>query len=311
MRARARRAIAVRSPWRAYAKVLGALACCTVVALALFVPAALAFLRDIFGCMASFGCSPRPVSARDVAINLGLLSPLVVFPVGARVIRGLVHREIPGRSRQGLLLWGFALFPILAAMLALPSFKAYELAHYLFTTPERQRQEAKERQQEAYESAFRGARIQAEVLEARSIEESVDSGTLELTLRIQNLPLILPYCELDFHELGEREVPDRGVTSGPADSPYRIAHERHGEGGVLMVRNDGGRWSYLDYFTSQVLTSGPDTFTARIHYVKRRAGLLGPPRSVILRIAIRPRDDGVYRRDQIVFVGPLPFPPSP
>jgi hypothetical protein len=299
------------TPWTAYAKILGALACCTVVAAALFVLSAWLMLRKV--CLSWMGgCSWGPLDTLLATVGLFLLPlPLVVFPVGVRVIRRLVYREIP-RRRQSLVLRGFALFPVVVAILAYPTFKAYERARH-WVEAERHRQEAKQRLQAAYVTAFRAAPIHAEVLKARLLEEhdtpapDHGAGTLELTVRVQNAPLILPHYHLMILDLAEREISGRADSRLRVEPPYRMAWERRGASGLVTVRNEEGRWSYVEDGTSQVLSCGPDTFTTRLRYFKR-VPALGPPRSVILSLFVAEDRDGVDSGSGRLYLA-VPFPP--
>jgi hypothetical protein len=159
----------------------------------------------------------------------------------------------------------------------------------------------------------RAAPIRAEVLQARLLEEHDTPapdhgvGTLELTVRVRDAPPILPHYHLMFLDLAEREVSGRAHSRLPVEPPYRMAWERRGASGLVTVRNEEGRWSYVEDGTFQVLDCGPDTFTTRLRYFKRVPGL-GPPRGVILFLSVAEDRPGANTGPDHLYLA-VPFPP--
>lgn len=240
-------------------------------------------LGYVVRCAMSLGCGGITMTPSQKSAAFGLLVPFVVFALGAFAARWPLGKTTLPRPLRVLFLLAFALFP-LAGYASLPFvLRGFDKVREIRAAPARRRLEEFERE-------LKAAPVAVLVKRARVVAESETDSIIELAAEVKNVPPSLSYYELNIYDvnLGGRGAVDLGDPEGEYESS-------------LKVRNAGGTWEFFGYHKGRRLTSGADTFTTRVRYVKPSDYPAHAPHEVRFRLGVWARDDKVYERDCIFF----------
>ena len=270
---------------RAYLRAAGYFLISLISSVCIAVPSMLVMFGRLVRCMMSLGCQGVPSSTSETLASYGLYAPYLIFALGAF----FAHRRLTAASiRKAVripIITAFLIFPVLAYASLPLVLRGIELVREKASEPDRRRLEELERK-------LKSAPIVVEIKEARLDSYAETEGFIDLTIVVRNVPTFLKYYELNIH----------GVED---DEHYYIG--RGGED-YFKVVNEGGNWDFRSYETGESHTSAQDTFTTRIQYLK--PARLPVPSKILLRLAVRARDDKVYTRDCIFFYGWVKLPLS-
>jgi hypothetical protein len=120
----------------------------------------------------------------------------------------------------------------------------------------------------------------------------------EITLQIKNVPNIIPYYEMNIHEVGNMN--DNLFSGGYEDKERKI-------NGVIKVVNENGEWIFKDYHPNQIVSANADEVVIRCGFFRENATQNMLPETITPRLGIWNREDKVYLDTYQFFYKPIPI----
>lgn len=270
---------------RVYLGVAGYFLACLVVSVIVGWLSFTVMVGRLGRCMMNLGCEGVPSTPLETVASYGLYAPYVLFMLGAF----LTHRRLVAASVRKpvrfILVTIFLVFPAFAYASLPFVLRGIDIVREKAAEPKRKRLEE-------FESKLKSAPVVIEIKKARLIRDTDREAFIELTTEVRDVPAFLKYYELNIYGVEDDE------------------HFPMGEGGEdsFKVFNEDGRWDFRGYHSNKSYTTGRDTFTTRVQYMKEAP--LERPSRILFRLGIWAREDKVYERDCIFFYGWVGVPPS-
>lgn len=266
------------------AKIIVALLLSTVAFLGLFAVCAGTALSLSLNHANWLGGPGRPYTSSENLVFflclVGAIAALAIHPLGAYLTRYSVYKLTGSQQIRALVFVGFSCFPLILVFLL------YTLnsvnSNVSFRIEEHERVVRQRRFEADVMTPLRAAGVEVDVLNARIIESRNqngmvdanenrrDTGELELTLQVKNVPSIVPRYILAIELLDDINI-----------SFY---------GGELEATNENGRWIFRDNMTREIISNNPDAVTFIIGFPRNEANTNYFPKSITPRLSLRATD---------------------
>jgi hypothetical protein len=140
--------------------------------------------------------------------------------------------------------------------------------------------------------------IGVSVKKAKILSDNGKYVQSEVTLQIKNVPHIMPYYEMNIHEIGNS---NENLFFGGYEEKERKIN------GVIKVINENGEWIFKDYHPNQIVSVNTDEVVIRCGFFRENATPDMFPETITPRLGIWNREDKVYLETYQFFYKPIPI----
>ncbi|HMJ08948.1 MAG TPA: hypothetical protein VK468_08085 [Pyrinomonadaceae bacterium] len=224
-----------------------------------------------FGGASSLGSWETPVI---ILCGLGCIASFLICPLGAFLIRQSIFDFVDAFPLRLLVFCLIAGFQVLTITTLYFSVQVYgsilENRWANRTLPHRK-----------LRLQLEDANMRVSVKWAKILSDNGENITAEITLRMENVPLVLPYYEIYISRINNR--------SGEFFIEPYIAYSELPKPWIRAT-NLHDKWTFEEIETKQFLSNDPDELTFQIEFARRHTSQTALPASITPTLLIRWKD---------------------
>jgi hypothetical protein len=134
------------------------------------------------------------------------------------------------------------------------------------------------------------AGIEITVTKARILQDDGENVSAEITLKIKNVPPIIPYYEMNIHQVENDD----------------LFLARTSKNSILKVYNEEGKWVFRSFFSNQIISTDENEVNMPLEFIRKKATKEMLPKTISPRLGIWVREDKIYFNDHLFFYKPIP-----
>lgn len=218
---------------------------------------------------------------------IGLLFSITICPLAAFFLRHSVFAVTENNSTR------FVIFLLIGSLqIVLIFFTYYGFNGYEYFRDEPQKMETRTKYEHYKELTEKldNADIDITVTKAEILQDDGKNVSAEITLRIKNVPLIIPYYEMNIHQI---ETDDLFLPLFTNNS-------------ILKVFNEDGKWVFRNFHSNQIISTDENEVNIPLEFIRKNASQKMLPKTITPRLGIWAREDKVYFGTHNFFYKPTP-----
>lgn len=277
-----------------HTKIISALLLCSLIFVGVFFPCLFMALKLVIGHINFVGGGSTSFKPQESLIFwicvVAIILSFLIHPYGAYRIKDNFNQltsSVPLRTVFFVLFAGFQLILIASAYGA-------ELAKNHFA--EQQRIKTFRAHKEIV-AMLDNAKVEVLAKTGRVVADDGKYVLVEVTLEIKNVPLSLPYYEMNIHQAGQD---GRFFTASVRQTNESILNP------YLKVTSTGGKWVFTDLFTKQTVSDDAQNVKLQFEFSRVKAAMTELPDTITPRLGIWDRDDKIYSQTYLFFYKPIP-----